>query len=49
MRLLPRYDSGDHLHPSPVGYAAMANAVPLDAILPSAAASHPAAKRKRDH
>jgi lysophospholipase L1-like esterase len=48
-RLLPRYDSGDHLHPSPVGYAAMANAVPLDAILPSAAASHPAAKRKRDH
>jgi lysophospholipase L1-like esterase len=28
-RLLPAYDSGDHLHPSPAGYKAMANAVPL--------------------
>jgi lysophospholipase L1-like esterase len=28
-RLLPAYDSGDHLHPSPQGYAAMANAIPL--------------------
>jgi hypothetical protein len=28
-RLLPKFDSGDHLHPSPAGYAAMANAVPL--------------------
>jgi lysophospholipase L1-like esterase len=28
-RLLPAYDSGDHLHPSPAGYGAMANAVPL--------------------
>ena len=27
--LLPLYDSGDHLHPSPRGYAAMANAIPL--------------------
>ncbi len=27
--LLPAFDSGDHLHPSPVGYAAMAQAVPL--------------------
>ena len=26
--LLPAYDSGDHLHPSPAGYAAMANAIP---------------------
>jgi lysophospholipase L1-like esterase len=24
---LPEYDSGDHLHPSPAGYKAMANAV----------------------
>ena len=24
---LPEYDSGDHLHPSPAGYQAMANAV----------------------
>ncbi len=28
-QLLPTFDSGDHLHPSPAGYAAMANAVPL--------------------
>ncbi len=28
-RLLPRYDSGDHIHPSDAGYAAMAAAVPL--------------------
>jgi len=27
--LLPSLDSGDHLHPSPAGYAAMADAVPL--------------------
>lgn len=27
--LLPAYDSGDHLHPSPAGYKAMAAAVPL--------------------
>jgi len=33
-RLLPAYDSGDHLHPSPAGYRAMAQAIPL-AILPS--------------
>lgn len=28
-QLLPAYDSGDHLHPSPDGYHAMANAIPL--------------------
>jgi lysophospholipase L1-like esterase len=28
-RLLPAFDSGDHLHPSPAGYAAMAGAVRL--------------------
>jgi lysophospholipase L1-like esterase len=28
-RLLPKFDSGDHLHPSPAGYAAMAESVPL--------------------
>ncbi len=28
-RLRPSYDSGDHLHPSPAGYRAMADAVPL--------------------
>jgi lysophospholipase L1-like esterase len=28
-RLLPAYDSGDHLHPSPTGYRAMGEAVSL--------------------
>jgi lysophospholipase L1-like esterase len=28
-RLLPAYDSGDHLHPGPAGYKAMGNAIPL--------------------
>lgn len=28
-RMLARYDSGDHLHPSPAGYRAMADAIPL--------------------
>lgn len=28
-RMQPKYDSGDHLHPSPAGYAAMAGAIPL--------------------
>jgi lysophospholipase L1-like esterase len=28
-RLLPQFDSGDHLHPSPAGYAAMGNAIPV--------------------
>lgn len=28
-RLLPGYDSGDHLHPNDLGYQAMGNAVPL--------------------
>ncbi len=28
-RFLPKYDHGDHLHPSDLGYAAMAAAVPL--------------------
>jgi len=32
-RLRPSYDSGDHLHPSPSGYRAMANAVPLSLFL----------------
>ena len=28
-RLLPAYDCGDHLHPSPAGYKAMAETIPL--------------------
>ncbi len=33
-RLLPSYDSGDHLHPSPAGYRAMANSIPLSLFHP---------------
>lgn len=33
-RLLPTYDSGDHLHPSPAGYRAMANAIPVSLFHP---------------
>ncbi|CAG9235535.1 GDSL family lipase [Paraburkholderia tropica] len=32
LRLRREYDSGDHIHPSDSGYAAMANAVPLAAL-----------------
>ncbi len=32
LRLLPAYDSGDHLHPSDAGYAAMADAVNLNLL-----------------
>jgi lysophospholipase L1-like esterase len=28
-RLLPAYDCGDHLHPSPAGYRAMGTVIPL--------------------
>ncbi len=31
-QLLPAYDSGDHLHPSPTGYKAMADSIPLTAF-----------------
>jgi lysophospholipase L1-like esterase len=45
LHLLPRYDSGDHLHPNDAGMQAMADAIPLrlfrgdrsDASLASAA------------
>jgi lysophospholipase L1-like esterase len=33
-RLLPAYDSGDHLHPSTAGYKAMADTIPLNSLLP---------------
>jgi lysophospholipase L1-like esterase len=32
-RLLPAYDSGDHLHPGPAGYKAMGEAIPLTLLL----------------
>ncbi len=34
-RLLLAFDSSDHLHPSPAGYAAMAEGVPLSVFVPS--------------
>ncbi|MBT2382645.1 SGNH/GDSL hydrolase family protein [Streptomyces sp. ISL-11] len=36
-RLLPAYDSGDHLHPSDAGYAAMARAIDLETLKGQAA------------
>jgi lysophospholipase L1-like esterase len=30
MQLNPAFDSGDHLHPGPVGYKAMGDAIPLE-------------------
>lgn len=33
MRLLPAYDSGDHLHPGDAGYRAMAEAIDLQVLL----------------
>ena len=28
-RIAPQFDSGDHLHPSPAGYRAMGESIPL--------------------
>ena len=33
-RLLPAYDCGDHLHPSPAGYKAMAESIPVSDFQP---------------
>jgi len=38
-QLLPEFDSGDHLHPSPAGYAAMAGSVPLSLFAPAGLAA----------
>ena len=32
-RLLPAFDSGDHLHPGPAGYKAMGDAIPLSLLV----------------
>jgi lysophospholipase L1-like esterase len=32
--LLPAYDCGDHLHPSPAGYKAMGSAIPISLFVP---------------
>jgi len=37
-RMLPSYDSGDHLHPNNAGYQAIANAVPLAPFVAAGAA-----------
>ena len=34
-RYLPRYDSGDHLHPNDAGYEAMGNAIDLALFKPA--------------
>ncbi|PNE42476.1 MULTISPECIES: SGNH/GDSL hydrolase family protein [Streptomyces] len=39
LRLLPAYDSGDHLHPSDAGYRAMADAVDVDQLRQAAPAA----------
>jgi lysophospholipase L1-like esterase len=33
-QLLPAYDCGDHLHPSPAGYKAMGESIPLSLLTP---------------
>lgn len=33
-RLLPEYDSGDHLHPSPAGFRRMSDEIPLKSLAP---------------
>jgi lysophospholipase L1-like esterase len=33
-RLLPAFDCGDHLHPSPAGYKAMGEVIPLSLFAP---------------
>jgi lysophospholipase L1-like esterase len=43
-RILPQYDSGDHLHPNDAGYRAMAEAIDL-ALFTSARAARPVSSR----
>ena len=38
-QLLPAYDCGDHLHPSPAGYKAMADAIPLTLFTPASSSA----------
>ncbi|HEX9171737.1 MAG TPA: SGNH/GDSL hydrolase family protein [Telluria sp.] len=42
-RLLPAYDSSDHLHPNDLGYQTMGNAVPLTLVSAAAVAPTPVA------
>ncbi len=40
-RLLTAFDDGDHIHPSPAGYQAMADLIPLAFFAPPKAATTP--------
>jgi lysophospholipase L1-like esterase len=44
-RMLPAYDSGDHLHPNDLGMQAMANAIPLDLFRSTGSAAVRAVKQ----
>jgi len=46
-QVLPAYDSGDHLHPSPAGYRAMADAIPLSFFSHSHSNPHGAKPARR--
>lgn len=46
-RMLPAYDSGDHLHPNDLGMQAMANAIPLELFRTSGDAAAPVGQQKR--
>ncbi|WP_233581050.1 SGNH/GDSL hydrolase family protein [Acidipila sp. EB88] len=46
-QLLPAFDSGDHLHPSPAGYQAMAQCVPVDRMISPHASLIPSARGNR--
>jgi len=44
-KILPAYDSGDHLHPDDAGYQAMADAVELSLLAPAPATGKVSAKK----
>ncbi len=46
-RMLPAYDSGDHLHPNDLGMQAMANAIPLELFRNSGAATAPVQQKRK--
>ncbi|XYJ11895.1 SGNH/GDSL hydrolase family protein [Telluria sp. B2] len=46
-RMLPAYDSGDHLHPNDLGMQAMANAIPLELFRNSGAAVAPVQQKRK--
>ena len=46
-RMLPAYDSGDHLHPNDLGMQAMANAIPLELFRNSGVAVTPVQQKRK--